>query len=105
MFLFGNSKFQAVAPMSVRTLGDVWRYGWKATAVCQFMEFGRRSERRNIACRTVYELDVKTLIWTRGERFPREKLDTRLRCPRCGQMSVQVMWTVPNQPKKDAASG
>ena len=91
--------------MSVRTLGDAWRYGWTATAVCQFMAYGKRSEHRNISCRTVYELDLKTLIWTRGDRFPREELEGRLRCPRCGQMNVQIMWTVPNQPKRNAAGG
>ena len=57
-------------------------HGWTARAVCQFMDYNnRRSERRNIACRTVYELDLKTLIWTR--------------CPSCGQMQVNVLWSVP----------
>jgi hypothetical protein len=98
-------KLQAVVPMSVRTLGDAWRYGWTARAVCQFMEYGKRSDRRNLACRTVYELDLKTLIWTRGDRFPREELESRLRCPSCGQMQVQVLWDVPNQPRKNAATG
>ena len=58
-----------------------------------------------LACRTVYELDLKTLIWTRGDRFPREELESRLRCPSCGQMQVQVLWDVPNQPRKNAATG
>jgi hypothetical protein len=88
--------------MSVRTLGDAWRHGWKARAVCQFMTYGKRSERANIACRAAYELDLQTLVWTRGERFPREELESRLRCPKCGQMRVQVVWNIPNYPKRSA---
>jgi hypothetical protein len=90
--------------MSVRTLGDAWRYGWKARAVCQFMSYGKRSERRSIVCRASYELDLQTLVWTRGERFPREDLESRLRCPRCGQMRVQVVWSVPKMSKPRAAA-
>jgi hypothetical protein len=89
--------------MSVRTLGDAWRYGWTARAVCQHMSPGKRTERANISCRTSYDLDLQSLIWTRGERFPRDQLESRLRCPRCGQMRVQVLWDVPNQPKRNAA--
>jgi hypothetical protein len=105
--LLAQSEIQAVVPMSVRTLGDAWRYGWTARAVCQFTEeeeYGKRSEHRNIACRTVYELDLKTLIWTRGDRYPREDLDSRLRCPSCGQRQVHVLWNVPNQPRRNAAA-
>lgn len=91
--------------MSVRTLGDAWRYGWTARAVCQFMSEGKRTERRNISCRTVYDLDLQSIIWTRGERFPRDQLESRLRCPRCGQMRVQIVWSVPNTPKRNVASG
>ncbi len=35
------------------------------------------------------------LIWTRGERFPRDQLESRLRWPKCGQMNVHVMWRCP----------
>jgi hypothetical protein len=90
--------------MSVRTLGDAWRHGWKARAICQFMMEGKRTERRNISCRATYDLDLQSLIWTRGERFPRDQLESRLRCPRCGQMKVQVVWSVPNTTKRHAAS-
>jgi hypothetical protein len=90
--------------MGIHTLGDAWRHGWTARAVCQFMTYGTRSDRANIACRSVYDLDLQTLVWPRGERFPRDQLESRLRCPRCGQMRVQVVWTIPNQPKRNAAA-
>jgi len=27
---------------------------------------------------------MKTLVWTRGELFPLEQLESRLKCPRAG---------------------
>jgi hypothetical protein len=59
------------------------------------MSAGKRTERRNISCPAVYDLDLQTLIWTRGERFPRDQLESRLRWPKCGQMNVHVMWRCP----------
>jgi hypothetical protein len=40
------------------------------------------------------ELDLQTLIWTRGD-FPLTMLESRLKCPRCGSRRVRVAFTVP----------
>jgi len=40
--------------------------------------------RRTNVCRTIAELDMQTLIWTRGEAFPLDMLESRLKCPRYG---------------------
>jgi hypothetical protein len=45
------------------------------------------------------ELDMKTLVWTRGEQFPLDQLESRLKCPRCGQRRVTVMFDIPNRPQ------
>lgn len=37
-----------------------------------------------------YELDVDTLLWTRGRNFPIERLSSRLKCPRCNSRQVKV---------------
>jgi hypothetical protein len=29
------------------------------------------------------ELDMETLVWTRGKGFPLSRLESRLRCPMC----------------------
>jgi DNA-directed RNA polymerase subunit RPC12/RpoP len=36
------------------------------------------------------ELDMETLVWTRGRAFPLSRLESRLRCPRCGSRYVLV---------------
>ena len=41
-------------------------------------------------CDTAIELDMTTLIWTRGEAFPINQLASRLKCPKCGFMNVPV---------------
>jgi hypothetical protein len=50
-------------------------------------------------CDTTAELDMKTLIWTRGANFPLKLLESRLRCPQCGKLGVTVLFAVPGQPK------
>lgn len=36
------------------------------------------------------ELDLKTLVWTRGKEFPLSALDGRLKCPQCGSRSLRL---------------
>jgi hypothetical protein len=56
-------------------------------------------------CDTTVELDVVTLIWTRGENFPIDILKDRLRCPKCGRLdTVRVFFDVPNQPNAGVAA-
>jgi hypothetical protein len=62
-----------------------------------------RHDRKTVYCDTNTDLDMKTLVWTRGESFPLDQLATRLKCPRCGNRNIQVVFDVPNQPKARAA--
>jgi hypothetical protein len=55
-----------------------------------------------VECNTTADLDVHTLVWTRGEAFPFNLLDSRMRCPRCGSRRVTVLFEVPNEPKTAA---
>jgi len=64
---------------------------------------GAQEDRTLIACDTTVELDMVTLIWTRGERMSLTLLQERLRCPRCGNRTVQVFFDSPNQAKASAA--
>ena len=52
--------------------------------------------RRTNLCRTIAELDMQTLIWTRGAAFPLELLESRLKCPRCGSRRIQVVFEPPS---------
>jgi len=38
------------------------------------------------------ELDVETLVWTRGPNFPLCDLASRLMCPRCRSRRVAVLF-------------
>ena len=41
------------------------------------------------------ELDMETLVCTRGRAFPVARLESRLRCPRCGNRRMAVMFEAP----------
>lgn len=85
--------------MSVNTLGEAWKLGWRVRARCYWTEPGRKGRTRYVWCDTIIELDMTTLIWTRGEAFPINLLAQRLRCPKCGRLdSVRVFFDVPNNP-------
>jgi hypothetical protein len=83
--------------MVVTTLGEAHRLGWRVKAHC--LQFGPMAKsghgRRTNVCRTVAELDLHTLIWTRGEKFPLDLLEGRLKCPACGCRRVQVVFEPP----------
>jgi hypothetical protein len=40
----------------------------------------------------IRDLDLETLIWTRGREFPLSWLESRLKCPRCGSRRVTVLF-------------
>jgi hypothetical protein len=44
------------------------------------------------------ELDLHTLIWTRGTAFSLTSLEARLKCPMCGSRKVAVIFDVPSEP-------
>jgi hypothetical protein len=85
--------------MSVQTLGEAWKLGWRVRVRCLVTgPMPKSDDRTGIVCETSAYLDMKTLVWTRGEAFPLDQLATRLKCPRCGNRNVQVVFEVPNQP-------
>jgi DNA-directed RNA polymerase subunit RPC12/RpoP len=40
---------------------------------------------------------METLVWTRGRGFPLSRLESRLRCPRCGSRYVVVLYQPPRR--------
>jgi hypothetical protein len=87
--------------MAVSTLGEAWKLGWRVRARCLWLAPGAKSSpgRLQIQCETTADLDMKTLVWTRGEQFPLDQLESRLKCPRCGQRRVTVLFEIPNRPQ------
>ncbi|RVK57416.1 hypothetical protein CN155_12475 [Sinorhizobium meliloti] len=46
-------------------------------------------------CKWNYDLDMLTLVATRGRDFPLSMVASRLRCPRCGSRRVTVVFMPP----------
>jgi hypothetical protein len=50
-----------------------------------------------LSCHSAHELDLKSLVWTRGA-VPINELKARLRCPACGGREILIYWEIPNEP-------
>jgi hypothetical protein len=89
--------------MAVETLGEAWQLGWRLTARCAFgLRDGMKSIRE---CDHRAELDMKTLVWTRGPNFPISELGRRLMCTRCGSRRVSIAFEVPRPRNAAQAAG
>jgi hypothetical protein len=80
--------------MLIETLGEAWKLGWRVRVRC--LVTGQppkgRHDRVAVYCDPSAELDMKSLVWTRGEAFPLDQLASRLKCPRCGNRKIQVFF-------------
>jgi hypothetical protein len=77
----------------IETLGEARDNGWRITARCGFGQ--REAMKRIRECKASIELDLDTLIWTRGAAFPVSMLESRLKCPRCGSRRVVLLFDLP----------
>lgn len=79
-----------------KTLADAWLEGLNPHVRCQR---GRRMGPVKVEpCGYDAPLSLETLLWTRGARFPLWRLETRLKCPRCGGTAVTVAWIPGGSP-------
>jgi hypothetical protein len=76
--------------MSVETLGEAFSLSWHIHMRC--LDDGRRGLEHARECGYRRELDLETLVCTRGRAFPLTRLAECLRCPRCGCRRVAVMF-------------
>jgi hypothetical protein len=81
--------------MEVETLGVARSLGWKVHMRCPN---GYRQETRSMR-RCVYrkQLELETLVCTRGPNFPLSRLESRLMCPACGNRRVTVVFEPPRK--------
>lgn len=85
----------------IETIGEAHDLGWKVRARCAY---GRHDGLKRIReCTWSYELDMQTLVATRGRAFPIARLAERLRCPRCGSHDISVMFVPPSSTMTTAA--
>ena len=80
------------------TLIEAWRAGISATARC----FGRSrtTPKSSRNCLYITELDMTTLLLTRGPSFPLARLEQRLMCPRCSSRAMLVVFTAPQRERR-----
>lgn len=86
----------------VASLGEAFDAGWKATAKCQ--GWTRIGGSIHSACGNRYQLDMQTLVWTRGRALALDCVAKRLKCPKCGDRMVQVMFEPPTIPTRNAVA-
>ena len=79
--------------MAVETLGEAMDFSWRVAVRCAW---GPRDGMKRVReCVYGGELDLQTLVWTRGRDFPLARLESRLKCPRCGSRRVRLAFGVP----------
>jgi len=83
--------------MAIETVGDAFSLGWRVTARCATGRSDGPSAKSSRQCAYRRELDVETLVWTRGRAFPLSRLETRLRCPKCGSRHIVVLFQPPDR--------
>ena len=82
--------------MAVETIGEAYQAGWRIHVRCAWSR--REAMKSERGCLGKAELDLHTLIWTRGGAFPISSLESRLKCPLCGSRKVAVVFDVPRVP-------
>jgi hypothetical protein len=79
--------------MPIETLKDALSASWRLHARC--IE-GRVDDTRSSAkCRNQAELDVETLVWTRGRGMSLVGLNERMMCSRCGSRRINLIFEPP----------
>src|SRR6478672_2834192 len=76
--------------MAIETLGEACSQGWRVTVRCAYGRSEGPRSQSSRECNYRKELDLETLVWTRGRAFPLSRLESRLRCPRCGSRNGAV---------------
>jgi hypothetical protein len=83
--------------MAVETLGEASLQGWRVSVRCNHGRSEAPRSQSSRECNYRKELDMETLVWTRGNAFPISRLENRLRCPRCGSRYVAVLYQPPHR--------
>jgi len=78
--------------MGIETIGEAFDAGWRVRVRCAWGP--RDGMKRQRECVYGAELDLATLVWTRGAAFPLGMLESRLLGPRCGSRKVRLAFSV-----------
>jgi hypothetical protein len=86
----------------IETIGEALGAGRRVHIRCAW---GKRDAMKSIReCVRGAELDLESLVWTRGASFPIADLASRMKCPKCGSRRVRITFDVPKEPTAAAAT-
>jgi hypothetical protein len=88
--------------MPIETLGDALAAVWRVHARCLDGEVDYTHSRRK--CHHQAELNLETLVWTRGRNMSLAGLRERMMCPRCGNRRVNLIFDPPSVAKRATTS-
>ena len=80
--------------MAVETLGEALDLSWRIHMRC--LDDEREGLKHKRRCDFRLQLDLQTLVATRGRDFPLAFIGERLRCPCCGCRRIGVMFKPPS---------
>ena len=63
--------------MAIETLGEACSQGWRVTVRCAYGRSEGPRSQSSRECNYRKELDMETLVWTRGRAFPLSRLESR----------------------------
>lgn len=78
---------------AIETIGEAWSLRWRIRMRCAH---GKRDGMKSIReCLYKCDLDLETLVCTRGAAMPLGQLAERLKCLRCGSRRVALVYEPP----------
>ena len=81
--------------MAIETLGEACSQGWRVTVRCSYGRAESPRSQSSRECNYRKELDMETLVWTRGKAFPISMLSSRMKCPACSTRDVVITVSLP----------
>lgn len=81
--------------MTVRPVSEAYEASWRTRVRCAWEPRDGMKRLRERVCGA--EPVLQTLAWTRGRDFPFARLESRLKCPRYGPLTVIISFDVPTQ--------
>jgi hypothetical protein len=81
--------------MTVETIGEAYSLGWRVRMRCAWGPHDAMRRIRECAFRC--ELDLQTLVCTRGAAMPLSLLPERLKCSRCGSRRASLIYEPPSE--------
>jgi hypothetical protein len=85
----------------ISTIGEAHDLGWKIRVYCR--EWKGHAMKKHRGCIAQIDIDLPTLVWTRGRDWPISDIGTRMKCIRCGGRLVSVALEPPPVNDRKAA--